>query len=79
MRLLDDDADRKLDRVTLFLTLDEPNGLKDSLEGLIQRPNGNHAHVSTRDFRKEITVSVYDENQLDGLSERSKRLIREEL
>ena len=74
MRILDQDNDRKLDRVTLYLTLAEAQELRDSLEAVIQQPRGNHAHIPDSAFDKEITVCIYDE-ALAGFDERSRRLI----
>ena len=36
-----------------------------------------HIHVSEDSYQREITVLLYDENKLSGLSERSKKLILE--
>ncbi len=79
MRLLDDGSNRKLDRVTLYLSRSEADELKSSLEEILERPEGNHAHISSEDFEKEITICIYDENLLDGFSERSKKLIQEDI
>lgn len=75
MRLLDGDSDQKLDEVSLYLTKPEAKELMDSLKGLLQNPIGNHSHISDEDYKKEITVCIYDEKLLDGFSERSKNLI----
>jgi len=36
-----------------------------------------HTHLSSDDYRKEITVCIYDDARLDGFSDRAKRLMRE--
>lgn len=81
MRMLDEVSDRKLDRVTLYLTRAEAQELRDSLGSILANPRGNHAHVSSNDHQKELTVCVYDDATLDGygFNERSKKLIREDV
>jgi hypothetical protein len=80
MRILDEDKDQKVDRVTLYLTQSEAGELRDSLESILENPKDNHAHVSSADYQKEITVVVYDHNDtiLQGFGERSKKLILED-
>ena len=81
MRMLDEISDRKLDRVTLYLTRAEAQELRDSLGSILVNPRGNHAHVSSQDYRKELTVCIYDDATLDehGFNERSKKLIKEDV
>jgi len=78
MRLLDNDSDKSFDQVTIYLTKLEAKELVDSLENLINKPKGNHHHISSNDYKKEITVCIYDEKTLEGFSERSKKLIIED-
>lgn len=78
MRMLDEDGDRKVDRLTLYLTQAEAEELRDSLEGVLKGPRGNHAHIPSADFQKEVTIVIYDDGQLDEFDERSKRLILED-
>jgi hypothetical protein len=79
MRLLDEDSNKKLDRVTLYLTRSEAEELRDDLERILANPRGNHAHLSSKDFRKEITICIYDDTMLNDFNERSKKLIKEDL
>ena len=78
MRLLNEDSDMKLDRLTLYLTHEEARQLKSDLDQLLENPQTNHTHISSQDRTKELTVCVYDETKLEGFSARSKKLIRED-
>ena len=75
MRILDQDYNRGINYVTLYLTMDEAKHLRDSLEDLIEKPDMNHAHISSEDYKKEITVTVYGEDGLEQFDERSRKLI----
>lgn len=78
MRLLDEGNNRTLNRVTLYLTLSEAQELRDSMTDLLSGPMPNHCHIPSSDYQKEVTVCVYDENNLLSLSERSRILILED-
>lgn len=75
MRILADDLDRPLDRVTLLLTREEAKELLDSLKPLIMDPSQHHNHVSDSDFKKEVTIAVYTPDNLKQFDARSLRLI----
>lgn len=79
MRILDDESDKKLDTVTLFLTKEEILQLRSDLDHLIAKPKLNHTHLSSEDYKKEITVCVYDEEDLEGFHPRSIKLIKEDV
>ncbi len=75
MRILDENSDKSLENTTLYLTFMEASHLRDSLDQLLEKPLNNHAHVSSEDYQKEITVCIYDVNNLQDFDERSKNLI----
>ncbi len=75
MRILDNISDKSLKNVILYLTFEEASELRDSLDELLEKPLHNHAHVSSEDYQKEVTVCIYDVNNLQGFDERSKSLI----
>ena len=75
MRILDQDNDRSINAVTLYLTKSEAAELRDSLEQILADPVGRHEHTSSYDYAKEVTVCIYDPDQLAQFDERSKRLI----
>lgn len=75
MHILDENTDQSITNVILYLTLSEAIEMRDSLQALINGPLNNHSHISSDDHQKEITVCVYERENLNGFSERSKNLI----
>jgi len=78
VRILDNDNDKKLDTVGLFLTKEELIQLKADIDSLIQNPKNQHTHLSSEDYQKEITVCIYDPKNLEGLHDRCKFLIEKD-
>lgn len=79
MRLLDQNADRTVQRLLVLLTKAEASELRDSLELLLADSIGRHEHVPSEDYRKEITIAIYDLSSLETFDNRSRTLIvREE-
>ena len=78
MRIYSEDTDKKINRVILYLTIDEAQELKDSLELIINNSEKHHhEHIPDRedDFKREITVCIYREDNLSTFDERSRELI----
>ena len=77
MRIYNLDSNKKLNKVILYLTPDEAQEMKDSLELLITNKNHQHEHIPDRedDFKREITICIYREDNLSSFDERSKNLI----
>jgi len=75
MRILDDHASKALERVTVYLTISEAAEMRDSLQALLSSPPGRHEHVPSDDYRKELTICIYDQGALVGFDDRSRRLI----
>ena len=75
MRLLNEENDRPIDRITCYLTLSEAGELRDALDALLASPQQNHQHVPSDDFKKELTVCIYDPGDLSGFDPRSRLLI----
>ena len=78
MRILDDVSNKKLDRITVFLTKEEAGFLQGYLKQIIDNPIQDHAHLSSSDYQKEITVCIYDNHSADKFSLRAKKLILED-
>ena len=78
MRILDDEADKKLDNISLFLTKEEAVQLRGYLNQLLENPKLQHSHLSSADCQKEITVCLYDEKNLENFNQRSIKLIKED-
>ena len=80
MRILDEQHGRSLDKVTIYVTRQEALELKESLEMVIEsNEEARHEHISSEDDSKEITVCVFDPKLLEKFSERSKKLILEDV
>lgn len=80
MRISDDTSDKKLDRITLFLTESEALQLENYLNQFLKKPKegGLHFHLSSEDYQKEITVCIYDPENIGALHPRAQRLIRDD-
>lgn len=78
MRILDNESYEKLDNVTLYFTREEAMQLKSYLNQLLDAPDSQHRHLSSSDYQKEVTICIYEEDQLDGFSPRSIKLIKED-
>ncbi|TKG92988.1 hypothetical protein EYV94_18630 [Puteibacter caeruleilacunae] len=76
MRLFDQEKETLINDLLILLTIDEALELKCELERLIQQQKtDDHGHINNEDYTKEITVSVYDPNNIDNFSRRIKNLI----
>lgn len=75
LRILDDESDKKANKITLYLTPDEAQEMKDSLEVLLENKKHHYEHIPDYDFKKEITICIYREDDLSSFDERSKKLI----
>lgn len=75
MRILDQDSDKTCRDVLLYLTPSEALELRDSLNHLLEKPSSNHAHISEDDYKRELTVCIYDVNNLQGFNKRSLDII----
>lgn len=79
MRLLDEDTDKKINHVSVFLTRNEGMNLRNALTDLLDHPENHHDHVSSEDYQKEITIAIYDQENLKGFDQRSRKLILEDI
>jgi hypothetical protein len=77
MRILNEDTDSKVDNIILYLTLKEAEELRNDLNNLITKPAGNHTHIEADDFKKQLTVCIYDVLKVHdyNFNERSIKLI----
>ena len=78
MRILNDVNDKKIDNISLFLTKDEAFQMIAYLEDLLNNPGKHHAHLSSDDYQKEITLCVYDQQNINSFHQRAKKLILED-
>ena len=78
MRILDDESDKKLDSVSIFLTKEEAIQLRGYLTQLLDNSKLQHSHLSSADCQKEITICLYDEKHLENFHSRSIKLIQKD-
>lgn len=78
MRILNEDNDKVVNNVLLLLTKQEAIQFVSDLNDLINDDDmDNHHHINNDDYSKEITIALYDENNIsDFFSERCKKLIQ---
>jgi hypothetical protein len=69
MRLLDQKSEKALESVTVYLTQSEAEELRDSVIALLREPHHAHYHINSNDFKKELTICIYNENDLSGFGE----------
>lgn len=78
MYILDDESDKKLNCVTIILNKNEMHQLMGYAKQLLEKPlSSNHYHLSSNDYQKEITICIYDPEQINQLSTRIQKLINE--
>ena len=78
MRILDDVSNKKLDKITIFFTKEEAVFLQGYLKQIIDNPMQDHAHLSSNDYQKEITICIYDIQSAGNFSKRAEKLILED-
>jgi hypothetical protein len=79
MRILDTGADKAIKNIILYLRIEEAKELYDSLGTLLKDCDNNHAHIDDESFEHETTVVIYDEQHIELLNERSKKIIMEDI
>lgn len=75
MRIYNLDIEKKVNKVALYLTHEEASEMKDALEGLLSNEKHHHEHIPDKDFKREITISIYSEDNISSFDEKSKKLI----
>ncbi len=74
MRILNLNDSTPLSNITVYLTPAEATQMIGYLEQL-SAERGEHFHLNDDVYQREITLTVYQEEHLDGYDERSKKLI----
>ena len=74
MRILNLDTNEKINQATIYLTNSEAKELKDSLENLLDS-NSNHEHISDDTYQTEITVCIYEKDNVGEFDMRSRKII----
>jgi len=82
MRILNQDQDRSLSAVTFLLTQQDARQMLADIESFLDCENPEvawHSHISSEDYKKEITVSFYEIDKLKGFAKRCEKLILENI
>ncbi len=67
-----------LNSITLCLTSAEAKELTDSATDLVEHPSNHHHHISSSDFQTEITIAVYNSENLGDFDQDLQRIICDE-
>jgi len=78
MRILDIDSNKKIDNIMILLTKKEIIQLLGYSKQLIDNPSADHHHLSSDDYQNEITICIYDHENIDNFNPRVQKLIRDD-
>jgi hypothetical protein len=80
VRILDLQTEKSLKKIVLYLTLSEANEMNDDLQSLIKKFGKpmQHEHVNDENYEHEVTLVLYDENNLEGFDKISIKLIKKQ-
>ena len=77
MRLLDQERNLSTREFLMLLTYSEACELRDDLERVIQnKKSADHIHLNDESYQHELTISLYDEDNLEDFQDRIKKLIQ---
>lgn len=79
MRIFDEDK-KSINNISIYLTKSEALEVVNSLKYILEnfQHNADHDHINDIEYKREITLCVYDENDLSGFNEETKKLIQED-
>jgi cytosine/adenosine deaminase-related metal-dependent hydrolase len=76
MRILDQRKQKGLKNIILYLTKEEAEEMRDALDSMIaQQDKPMHTHINEDEYEHEVTIAIYNANNLTDFDERSKQLI----
>lgn len=78
MRILNQADNAPLSSITVYLTAAEALQAIGYLEQMLAEPRQHHFHLNDDEYRRELTLAVYQPGNLDHYDERSRKLIAEE-
>lgn len=79
MYILDEESNKSLENITLILTKSEIQQLIGYGKQLIENsPSSEHYHLSNENYQKEITICLYDPENISALHPRIQELIKED-
>ncbi|MGE4273544.1 MAG: hypothetical protein AB7E31_11825 [Desulfitobacterium sp.] len=76
MRILNQDENKSIKNVLLMLTDEEAAELRDDLDRLLSKKVSNdHSHINNLEYTHELSIALYDANNIEEFDERTKKLI----
>lgn len=76
MRMMNERTNESIDNLTLLLKKEEAIQLIGYLESLVSNDiMADHCHLNDSDYKKEITIALYDDYSTKIFTERIKELI----
>jgi hypothetical protein len=79
VKIYDNQNDRVLKQVTIYLTPDEAHQLADFSKQLAIRPEDQHAHITNLDCSVEVTVAVYTRENMGQFDVKSRSILQDEI
>ena len=80
MRILNIENNNALKDIQIFLTPSEAEEMLGDLQRLIkEKKDFNHAHIADQHYKHEITISIYDNNNISTFNERARILINKDV
>ena len=78
MYIIDEDANKKIDSVIIILNKNEIQQLLGYAKQLLEEvPSSDHYHLSSDDYKKEITICMYNSESINQLHPEIQKLINE--
>lgn len=78
MRIYNERMDIALSSVMLFLTKNEMQELRDTLDALIEEPPCEHEHIMDDEYKREITIASYLEGGTNSFAEKYNNLLKKD-
>jgi hypothetical protein len=81
MRLLDEESDRTVKKLALYLTPKEAEEVRKALDSLLsdaERGKMEHVHLNDREYEHHLTLVIYWTERADEFQPRWRRLIVED-
>ena len=75
MRIYDEQNDKQLSSVTIYLAPAEAAELGSDAVALSENPNKHHSHISDENGERKITLAVYTQSNLGQFDENSRKII----
>lgn len=79
MYILDDETNKKLSCITIILSKSEIQQLLGYAKQLLEKSSpSDHYHLSSEDYQKEITLCMYDKENLSDFHPRIQKLVKDD-